>query len=477
MKQQLDLDVSLKILNTLVKNWNDADHHVSKAPDAKQLQKQINVSLAGNANNIEELTAALSTYLEYNPNVSHPSFYKLLYSGLNIPALLGDWITSLSNATMHTYQVSPVATLMELELINKWNRLVGFDKGDGVMVSGGSQANLLAMVLARHKACPDIKQNGFQGKTLVAYVSDQAHYSSLKAANVLGIGEQNLISVATDSDGKMDINALRTCILTSKNKGHTPFYIGLTAGTTVVGAFDPVLESSKLAQQYGLWLHIDGCWGGPVLFSQEYKNLISHSYLADSFAWDAHKLMNVPITAGVILVKKPGLLSDACSGGGADYLFHTDANADFNLGEKSIQCGRRADALKVWSSWKIHGDEGFSDKINYLQQLKGKCVEKISKSPCFEMLAPAVYINILFKYSPSNDLTEEQSRLLNINICKVLKDEGIAFIDYAKYKGKTGIRLILANDKTTEEDIEAMLDNCQSAGEKLVKAKNYNLLV
>ena len=188
------------------------------------------------------------------------------------------------------------------------------------MVSGGSQANLIAMMMARHQAMPDIKAKGLTGQTLVAFVSDQAHYSAQKAANLLGIGTDNLIAVASDAQGRLCPQALAIAIETSLEQGHLPFFIGLTAGTTVLGAFDPVMECRAIANQHGMWLHIDGAWGAPVLFSQHHRHLLNGSDLADSFAWDAHKLMNVPITAAVILTRHQGLLELACGGGGGDLI-------------------------------------------------------------------------------------------------------------------------------------------------------------
>jgi len=182
----------LDVLTRAVNEWMPAERPVSQTPSAAELEKRLDVSLAEEGADQQALETAIKDYLHYNPAVYKSDFYKLLYSGQNKPALLGDWITSLSNATMHTYQVGPVPTLMELELIRQWNALVGFDRDDnpaeGVMVSGGSQANLIGMMLARHHACPDYKKTGAGGRTLVAYVSDQAHYSGQKAANVLGIG-------------------------------------------------------------------------------------------------------------------------------------------------------------------------------------------------------------------------------------------------------------------------------------------------
>lgn len=466
----------LDILARAIDQWSNKERPVSRGIAAFELEKILNISLGEQGCSPKELEQAIQDYLHYSPDVSRPEFFKLLYSGMNKPALLGDWIASLTNATMHTYQVGPVSTLMELELIRQWNTLIGFNdqqgnEGEGVMVSGGSQANLVGMMLARHHAVPDSKTKGLQSKTLVAYVSDQSHYSNQRSANVLGIGTDNLISVESDQQGRMKPESLEKEIKKSLSQGHIPFFVGATAGTTVLGAYDPIARCSEIAYKYNVWLHIDGAWGAPVLFSKQHKALLADSHLADSFAWDAHKLMNVPITAAVVLVKKAGSLEACIKGGGGEYLFHQDVNAQYNLGERSIQCGRRADALKVWLSWKAIGNQGFAKKIDYLQAMKSHCVAMIEQNSCFEMLAPAAYLNILFRYVPKTNMSEEEISHLNKAICKTMVVEGGAYIDYANYKGKFGIRLILANEQVTTEHLDKLLTQCENYGEKLKKTK------
>lgn len=462
----------LDILSRAVDDFTQGTRPVVQAPSANELKETLDISLQQEGSDLESLETAVKAFLHYNPDSAQPNFFKLLYSGRNKPALLGDWISSLSNATMHTYQVGPVATLMELELIKQWNQLVGFEQGDGLMVSGGSQANLVAMTLARHKACPDLKTKGADGRKLIAYVSDQAHYSAEKAANLLGIGTDNLISVQSDDEGRICPVALRAEIETSLAKGDLPFYISLTAGTTVVGAYDPVIPCREIADEFNLWLHIDGAWGAPVLFSEQHKHLLAHSALADSFAWDAHKLMNVPITAAVILVRQPGLLKACFSGGGGEYLFHADENADFNLGVHSMQCGRRVDALKVWLSWKAIGNNGFADKINYLQNLKSYCVDLISSHQALESIAPAEYLNVLFRYHPQGMDDEQALRKFNIAICKSMMANGGPYVDYAQYKGRTGIRLILANDAAEKSHIDNLIVQIEKTANQLLAEQN-----
>ena len=458
----------LDIFTRVVNDHLSTPRPVTHAPQLDHLSSKLDMQLHQHGADLATLEQCLKDYLDYNPDSSQVGFFKQLYAGRNEPAVIGDWIASLSNVNMHTYQVGPVATLMEREVIKQWRALVGYQQGDGMIVPGGSQANLIAIMLARHKACPTYKTEGASGARLRAYVSDQAHYSSQKAANVLGLGTDNLISVASDDQGRLCPQALTTQIEADLALGYQPFYLGLTGGTTVTGAFDPVQVCRQIADQYDLWLHIDGAWGAPVLFSPQHRHLLEHASLADSFSWDAHKLMGVPLAAAAILVKEDGLLEDCCAGGGDNYLFHPDQYSHLNLGPASLQCGRRADVLKIWLSWKSLGHEGFAKKVDTLQELKDYCVEKVDASADFQRLASAPYLNILFQFKPANLDDEVTLAALNTAICQTMAHSGGPFVDYASFQGRSGIRLILANDRTTQEDIDHFLSQCIVTGQSLL---------
>lgn len=434
---------------------------------ADELATKLDLALSSEGCDDAEIIEALRRYLEYAPRTWRADFNKLLFSGLNTPGVLADWVSSISNTTMHTYQVAPVATLMERELIRRLNTLVGFDNGDGIMVSGGTMANMIAMMLARHKARPDIKTQGFYGQPLVAYVSEQAHYSFDKAANTLGIGTQNVVAIACDDQGRMLPDALAHSIGNSLRDNKQPFFIGLTAGTTVLGAFDPVAETAAIARRHELWLHIDGAWGAPILFSDAHKHLLADTSMADSFTWDAHKLMNVPLTASAILVKDPSILEKCCAGGGSAYLFHEHENTAYDLGKKSLQCGRRVDSLKFWLSWKAMGSTGYAHKIDKLMALKQYMLEKIEAHSALHLLAPACYLNILFRFETKAKLDEEALAKLNITICDDLLKQGLGFVDYAEYQGRLGIRFILANGDINQHHIDDFLAHCLRIGQSI----------
>ena len=458
----------IQILADIVAQEAAAQRPVSRPLAPAEITEALDLSLREEGVDLQQIAKTLAAYTSMNPDVSQVGFHKQLYSGRNAEALLGEWVASLSNAVMHTYKVGPVAAMMELEIIDRLNGLIGFDKGDGIMVSGASQANLIAMMLARHAMCPDLKSNGYAGRTLTAFVSDQAHYSMLRAANVAGIGEDNLIKVKSDAQGRMDPSDLRTKIMAAEVRGHIPFFVGLTAGTTVLGAFDPVKPCLQIARDHGMWLHIDGAWGGPILFSEEHRHVLDGCAEADSFTWDAHKFMNVPLTAGIILVREAGQMTDAISGGGGEYLFHEGDARQTNFGQMSIQSARRADCLKVWTAWKGAGSKGYADKMNHLREMTDGFCRMVDASPQAQIIGPAPFLNILFQIQPSG-VGSDRYDDLNIAICNKLASDGNAFVDYASWGGRTGIRLVLANQDVNKDYLDRFLELCLSTGNDLAR--------
>jgi glutamate/tyrosine decarboxylase-like PLP-dependent enzyme len=195
--------------------------------------------------------------------------------------------------------------------------------------------------------------------------------------------------------------------------------------------------------------------------------MLSASALAESFTSDAHKLMNVPLTASAILVKDHQILSAACGGGGDSYLFHEDDNSAYNFGNKSLQCGRRVDSLKLWLSWKATGSAGYASKLDKLIALRKYMLKKIDETPGLCLLAPANYLNVLFRYEPRQPLSEEQLSRINIAICKSMLKQDLGFVDYAQYKGRLGIRYILANGDLKQRHIDRFLTHCCQAGEAM----------
>ena len=227
----------LKFLMDYLRRNSLKDNVLVDYQDYDSLEKKFDASIGKKGVAEDDLLSSVQTYMQYCVRTFHPQFWGTLRSGYNIPSLVGEILADITNTSMSTYEGSPVATLIENKLIKKMTDMVGFDDGDGIFVTGGTQANLVAVLSARNTLDPNIKKTGLrQHQDLVLFVSDQAHYSYISAANILGLGVQNIIRVKSDQLGRMDTGALEFSIQTSIKENKTPFFVGATGGTTVLGA-------------------------------------------------------------------------------------------------------------------------------------------------------------------------------------------------------------------------------------------------
>jgi len=190
------------------------------------------------------------------------------------------------------WESSPVFAVMERHIIEFMGRLTGFHNVEGLFCPGGSMANCYAMLLARQQAHPDIKRHGISHlPRLVMFASDQSHYSFSKMAIMLGHGSESVIKVKSDERGRMIPEELEAAILKAKeDPDQTPFMVAATSGTTVFGAFDPLVPIGAICRKYGIWFHVDGALGGTWLFSKKYRTLLTGLEQADSLTWDFHKM-------------------------------------------------------------------------------------------------------------------------------------------------------------------------------------------
>ena len=398
MEQGRDVNASEDLDGFLDKTWTllrkywaenkEDETKVLNITTAEVLQEAINIPLGEQKGfALDDLYTSLENVLKYSVRTSNPRFLNMLYGNTDIIGILGEVFATFCNTNIHTYEVSPVFTLMENEVIRALCEYMGYKDGDGIFAPGGSFCNMYGMLLARNEAVPDIKMNGFGGKTLVGFTSAQCHYSIQKGANLIGIGINNIIKVKCNDIGQMIPEELDAAIDKARAEGKTPFFVNSTAGSTVKGSFDDMVAVSAVCKKQKVWLHIDAAWGGSVVMSEKRQYLVNGIELADSITWDPHKGMGIPIQCSVILTREKGKLA-ACNEFKAEYLFkdqnlqkiidrkgaETDdtatANAaaelaekKYDLGDKSLQCGRHVDSLKLWIMMKRYGRAYFSERV------------------------------------------------------------------------------------------------------------------
>lgn len=436
--------------------------------DHETLKDELHLSIGHDGVSFEEILKEIEQFLKFSVNTSHSQFFNQLFSGFNLPAFAGDVCAGLTNTTMATFEAAPVATLIEETLVRKMCRLMRFDEGEGIFVSGGSQANMIATLCARNSMLPQVKRGGLsKNRKLVMFVSDQSHYSFCNAANILGIGANNVIKVKSDSYGRMIPRELEKGIRRTIQEGDTPFFIGATSGTTVLGSFDPLYAIAPIAQKYNIWFHVDACFGGSVILSSKHRHLLAGCEQADSIAWDPHKMMCVPLICSALLVKKKGTLFKTCSASGTEYLFHAEKDSPHDLGRMSLQCARRVDALKLWLSWKFHGDKGYDRIITNLFKLANYATEIVNRHSRLELLAPRNSVSVCFRYVVKKRINSNHFTLM---LRDKLHKTGKSLVNYASIHGSSAIRLMITNPHLTTKDIDHFFNNLLATAAELEKS-------
>lgn len=447
----------IDILNDYIEKNDNPNTPVTHHLPPNELRQKIDFSLPEDGCSAEELYGVIEKYLSFSVRTGHRQFFNQLWSGFSFPGFLGELFTSLSNTSMYTYEVAPVGSMMETELIKKMGAICGFESHEGLLLSGGSSGNLQAMMIARNQALPNLKKEGYSNsRKLTAFISEKSHYSFEKNSNILGLGTNSVRKVKTNVLGEMIPSELSVAIEESLQQDELPFFIGATAGTVVEGAFDPIEEIVPIARKYNLWLHVDGSFGGSVVLSPQHRTLIRGLEKADSFIWNAHKLMGLPIICSMLFVREPGHLLRTNSVEGTDYIFHDEVYGTFDLGPKSMQCGRKVDSLKLWLAWKYYGDKGYAKRINRLFELSAYAEEIVNKNPALELMVPRSSVNICFRYlsTQKSDLNQ-----FNLKLREELAHSGKSMVNYAHLGKNLVIRLVITNPELTTEDIDLFFDN------------------
>ena len=454
-------------INRYVRSISDNSKPVVNFKMPSELSALISFQVEEKGVNEKEFLDLIDKYLGYSVRTGNKQFMNQLYSGFNFPAFIGETITTLSNTSMYTYEVAPVATIIETEMIKLMNSYVGYKDGDGIFLSGGSNANLVAMFTARNRVFPEGRFEGYDTKLkLKAFVNEQAHYSFETAANILGIGAKNVVKIKADKQGRMIPGELRKEVDRSIRKGEKPFFVGATCATTLTGAYDPLVEIHEICHEHNIWLHADGSFGGSLILSDKYRGLMKGVENTDSFAWNPHKLMNIPLICSVILVREQGVLQHNITDINTDYIFH-DIDQIEDLGKKSIQCGRKVDAVKLWFAWKYFGLEGYRDRIDNSFEMAAYAEKKVIEHSSLELLVPRQSFAVCFRYVPER---ETDLNKFNLELRESLRKSGKSIVNYGYLGDTLAIRLITANGELERSDIDIFFNHLLTEAEKLDKA-------
>ena len=382
----------------------------------------------------------------YANQLHHP-----MYMGHQVCAPLPDGATadlliSMLNQSTAVWEMSPIATPIEKEVMRWLASLAGFpETSAGTAVSGGSAANLTGLLAARARFHADAST---MTKRPVLLTSADAHYSVARAAAIMGIPAVDVLKVPTDDEHRIDVGALEEALSAVEARDDAaPLAIIATAGTTATGAFDRLDEIALLRDRFRTWLHVDAAHGASVLLCDSLRHLVVGLERADSFSWDPHKMMFLPLSLGTILVRDGRWLRRAFEAD-APYLFNAGSE---NLGEMTIQCSKRADAIKLWLLLRAYGPAAIVQTIERVTALTRYLYERLAASDDFEPLHEPELNILCFR---RRGLDDEQTADLRERLVR----SGRAWITTTILRGERVLRATIMNPRTTEAHIDAMLD-------------------
>jgi len=401
-----------------------------------------------------------------NSNISsHPKAFSFVPGPSNFISTMADSLATGFNIFSGGWIVSPSAAELEIVTLNWLLKMFNFPvvKGGGIFTSGGSMANLTALVTARRIKCGDNFSDA------IIYLSDQAHSSNIKAIRVLGFKREQIRIIPTDSEFKFSINKLKNEIAKDKLEGKKPFCIIATAGTTNTGTVDPLDVLADICEKENLWFHIDGAYGGAAILSKKGNKILQGIERADSLTVDPHKWFFQPYEIGCLLVKDASWLSNTFSEK-PEYLRDIEGNeSEINFYDYGIQLTRRFRALKFYMSIKTFGLQMFKDAISYNIDLADKTEDLLRKSKDWEIVSPATLAIINFRYNPiGTNLSDEKLDLLNQQISARVVASKEALLVTTILQNQTVIRMCLINPKTTLHHIKETINQCEDFANEIL---------
>jgi L-2,4-diaminobutyrate decarboxylase len=376
-------------------------------------------------------------------------------------------LTAALNQSGAVWEMSPVGTIIETQVIRWMSDLAGLgpDAG-GTFTSGGTEATFAGLLAARHKLRPDAWRDGVGPTPPVVVCGEHAHYAVARAVGELGIGTSNL-RVVPSRDYRMDVSALERTLDAASTEGRQVMAVVATAGTTATGSFDDLTSIGKLCEARGTWLHVDGAHGASALLSPVHRARLDGIQYARSIAWDPHKMMLMPLSASVVLVRHEGDLEAAFSQR-APYLFHArDDERSWDQGLRSFTCSRRIDALKVWVGIQRYGSAGLGALYDHLCATARMLAAAIRSRPEFMTLHEPESNILCFRYVGGRAAADESLNALNLRLREEFNRSGEGWITTTMLGGRRVLRATLMNPRVTGADLERVLDGLSDVGRRL----------
>lgn len=393
------------------------------------------------------------------------------------PLAIGVWADALCSALNQNagaWRNGPTSALIEAQVIGWLCDLIGYGPGAfGVLASGGSEANLIALKCARDKAARDMCDLGVRAATgdLTVYASEQCHFSVEKSVDILGLGRKSLRKIDTDERFHIRTDLLRGAIEKDRSEGRIPFCIVGIAGATSTGIIDPLPELAAIARENDCWFHVDAAYGGGLAFSDNQKEKLSGIELANSITFDPHKWMFVPFACGTTLVRDGGNVLRDSFDISPEYLSEDRGGSDvqydfFRYGQMGT---RRFNALKLWMAFKFMGKRGYAETVERHLELTRHFADRLDELPDFERTGEIETAVCCFRYLPERVRAlafEDQDRVQQA-LQQRIEKSGKAFFPSTILHGRRALRVNINSYLTERRHVDDLVELLVEEGKQL----------
>ncbi|MFF4414272.1 pyridoxal phosphate-dependent decarboxylase family protein [Streptosporangium sp. NPDC001559] len=412
-------------------------------------------------------------YTETGIPVHSPGYMGRQFSGVVPLAGLIDLVGSVVNQPSSFYEAGQLPNVAERLMAEELNRFIGWDRDRFAMVttSGGSLANLTALLAARNHAFPQIWTRGAGGAPGLPAIaiSEEAHYSVTRAAGVLGIGEGQIIRLPVDQAGRIRPDLAGSVLDEAKRRGLRPFCLVASAGTTSLGAFDPLEDLAALARRHGLWLHVDGAHGASLLLSEQHRDKLRGIELADSLTWDAHKMLFMPAPC-TLLFYRDGVAARGAFQQRASYVFdeEPDIYSAYDSADKNFECTKRPMIMPLWTVWSVYGPALFEQKIDRLCEVTRQAHRMIAAEPDFAVAHEPESNILCFRYLPDG-MEPAAAHRLQLEIRNRIRGGGRFFISKVDIQGVAALRVVVMNHLIDADHLAMLIAEIRDIGQRVLR--------